>query len=62
MHRLQIMQRFEPSKINCHSGALDMEKTPQEKEKEKEENCECGLKEDSTWSEEVFDRFGCTCK
>ena len=30
--------------------------------KEKEENCECGLKEDSTWSEEVFDRFGCTCK
>ncbi len=39
-----------------------MEKTPQEKEKEKEENCECGFKEDSTWSEEVFDRFGCTCK
>jgi len=28
----------------------------------KEENCECGLKEDGTWSEEVFDRFGCTCE
>ena len=27
----------------------------------KEENCECGLTEDGVWSEEVFDRFGCTC-
>ena len=27
----------------------------------KEENCECGLTEDGVWSDEVFDRFGCTC-
>tara|TARA_R100001126_G_C4790910_1_gene131827 strand:- start:416 stop:544 length:129 start_codon:yes stop_codon:yes gene_type:complete len=32
-----------------------------EKEKEKEENCECGLMDDGTWSEELFDEFGCTC-
>ena len=31
------------------------------KEKEKEENCECGLMENGTWSEELFDKFGCTC-
>ena len=29
---------------------------------DKEENCECGLKEDGTWSEEVFDRYGCSCE
>ena len=28
----------------------------------KEENCECGLTDDETWSEAVFDRFGCTCE
>ena len=27
----------------------------------KEENCECGLTEEGVWSDEVFDRFGCTC-
>ena len=27
-----------------------------------EENCECGLLEDGTWSEELFDQFGCTCE
>lgn len=27
----------------------------------KEENCECGLTEDGTWSERVFDRYGCDC-
>ena len=27
----------------------------------KEKDCECGLKEDGTWSDEVFDRFGCDC-
>ena len=27
----------------------------------KEENCECGLTESGNWSDEVFDRFGCTC-
>jgi len=26
-----------------------------------EESCECGLKEDGNWSEEVFDRYGCSC-
>ena len=31
------------------------------KEKEKEKNCECGLMEDGTWSEKLFDKFGCTC-
>ena len=25
-------------------------------------DCECGLKEDGTWSEEVFDRYGCSCE
>ena len=34
---------------------------PDEELKEREKNCECGLKENGTWSEEVFDRFGCTC-
>ena len=29
---------------------------------DREENCECGLKEDGTWSEEVFDRYGCGCE
>ena len=29
---------------------------------DKEENCECGLKENGTWSEEVFDRYGCSCE
>ena len=29
---------------------------------DREENCECGLKEDDTWSEEVFDRYGCSCE
>ena len=31
-------------------------------ESDKEENCECGLTEDGTWSEEVFDRYGCSCE
>jgi len=31
-------------------------------EQYKEENCECGLTDNDTWSEEVFDRFGCTCE
>lgn len=30
-------------------------------EQYKEENCECGLTDDDTWSEAVFERFGCTC-
>ena len=28
----------------------------------KEENCECGLTEDNTWSDEIFDRYGCDCE
>ena len=28
----------------------------------KEKDCECGLKEDGTWGDEVFDRFGCECE
>jgi len=28
----------------------------------KEEDCECGLTEDGTWSDEVFDRYGCGCE
>lgn len=32
------------------------------KEKEKEENCECGLTKDGTWSEKLFDTFGCACE
>jgi hypothetical protein len=28
----------------------------------KEENCECGLTEDNTWSDETFDRYGCDCE
>ena len=27
----------------------------------KENDCECGIKEDGTWSEKVFDNFGCSC-
>jgi len=29
VYRLQTVQGIEPSKINCHSGALNMAKTPQ---------------------------------
>ena len=25
------------------------------------DDCECGLKEDGTWDDQVFDRFGCGC-
>ena len=32
------------------------------KMKDREENCECGLTEKGTWSEELFDEFGCTCE
>ena len=28
----------------------------------KEEDCGCGLTEDGTWSDEVFDRYGCGCE
>ena len=31
MHRLQIVQRIEPSEINSNSGTLDMAQTPQVK-------------------------------
>jgi len=31
-------------------------------EKQKENDCECGLTEDGTWSEELFDQNGCTCE
>ena len=71
------MQGIEPSKINSNRGALNMKTPQVKpewntgiyigngvvavKEKEKEENCECGLMEDGTWSEELFDKFGCTC-
>ena len=27
----------------------------------KETNCECGLSENGVWSEEIFDRYGCSC-
>ena len=30
--------------------------------REKEENCECGLTEEGTWSEELFEECGCTCE
>ena len=27
-----------------------------------EENCECGLTQDGTWSEALFDEWGCDCE
>ena len=41
---------------------MDLAEEEGESMSDKEENCECGLKEDCTWSEEVFDRYGCSCE
>lgn len=27
-----------------------------------EENCECGIDKNGKWSEELFEKFGCTCR
>jgi|TARA_A100001391_G_scaffold175678_1_gene138567 hypothetical protein len=31
-------------------------------EKDIQENCECGMDENNTWDDDVFDRFGCDCR
>ena len=31
-------------------------------EEEIEENCECGLTEDGSWDESLFDEWGCDCE
>ena len=30
-------------------------------EAEIEENCQCGIDRNGSWSDEVFNRFGCGC-
>ena len=49
--------------LQTDGSAVDKEEEAMAEEmfKEKEENCECGLMENGTWSEELFDKFGCTC-
>ena len=31
-------------------------------EEEIAENCECGLTEDGSWDESLFDQWGCNCE
>ena len=54
LYQLKELRDFLDDEIDMRLDDLKM--------KDREENCECGLTEKGTWSEELFDEFGCTCE